>query len=114
MRLLLIPLLPFLGFLVNATVGRRWPKNITGGIATADIPAAAAGIHGLSIAVASTSADGAAIDRGAFLTFEVQPSAAAVAQAQASLNTTLLAGVAALVLAALGVIGLVLRRRARR
>ncbi|MGE3341926.1 MAG: NADH-quinone oxidoreductase subunit L [Vicinamibacterales bacterium] len=32
--LLLIPLLPFLGFLVNATVGRRWPKAITGGIAT--------------------------------------------------------------------------------
>ncbi len=32
--LLLIPLLPFLGFLVNATVGRRWPKSLTGGIAT--------------------------------------------------------------------------------
>jgi NADH-quinone oxidoreductase subunit L len=32
--LLLIPLLPFLGFLVNATIGRRWPKHLTGGIAT--------------------------------------------------------------------------------
>ncbi|MCC7008772.1 MAG: NADH-quinone oxidoreductase subunit L [Acidobacteria bacterium] len=33
--LLLIPLLPFLGFLANATVGRRAPKSLSGGIATA-------------------------------------------------------------------------------
>lgn len=33
--LLLIPLLPFLGFLINATVGRRWSKSLSGGIATA-------------------------------------------------------------------------------
>ena len=33
--LLLIPLLPFLGFLINATVGRRWSKGLSGGIATA-------------------------------------------------------------------------------
>ncbi|HUR21283.1 MAG TPA: NADH-quinone oxidoreductase subunit L, partial [Vicinamibacterales bacterium] len=33
--LLLIPLLPFVGFLINATIGRRWSKTITGGIATA-------------------------------------------------------------------------------
>ena len=33
--LLLIPLLPFLGFLINATIGRRWSKTITGGLATA-------------------------------------------------------------------------------
>ncbi|MBP6716951.1 MAG: NADH-quinone oxidoreductase subunit L, partial [Acidobacteria bacterium] len=33
--LLLIPLLPFLGFLINATIGRRWPKSLSGGIATA-------------------------------------------------------------------------------
>ena len=32
--LLLIPLLPFLGFLVNATIGRRWPKSLSGGLAT--------------------------------------------------------------------------------
>ena len=33
--LLLIPLLPFLGFVINATIGRRWSKTITGGLATA-------------------------------------------------------------------------------
>ena len=32
--LLLIPLLPLLGFLVNATVARRLPKSISGGVAT--------------------------------------------------------------------------------
>jgi len=37
--LLLILLLPFLGFLVNATVGRRWPKGVTGGLATAAMAA---------------------------------------------------------------------------
>jgi len=47
-RLLLIPLLPFLGFLVNATVGRRWPKNITGGIATAAM-AGAFGVAAVSV-----------------------------------------------------------------
>ncbi|HET7220872.1 MAG TPA: NADH-quinone oxidoreductase subunit L [Vicinamibacterales bacterium] len=31
--LLLIPLLPFVGFLVNASLGRRLPKSISGGIA---------------------------------------------------------------------------------
>jgi NADH-quinone oxidoreductase subunit L len=33
--LLLIPLLPFLGFVVNAFVGRRLPKSLSGGIACA-------------------------------------------------------------------------------
>ncbi len=47
MRLLLIPLLPFLGFLINATVGRRWPQTLTGGIATAAMAA--------SFGVAATS-----------------------------------------------------------
>ena len=47
MRLLLIPLLPFLGFLINATVGRRWPQKLTGGIATAAMAA--------SFGVAATS-----------------------------------------------------------
>jgi NADH-quinone oxidoreductase subunit L len=32
--LLLIPLIPFLGFLVNATIGRRWSKGLSGGVAT--------------------------------------------------------------------------------
>ena len=31
--LLLIPLLPFLGFVVNAALGRRLPKSVSGGIA---------------------------------------------------------------------------------
>ncbi len=35
--LLLIPLLPFLGFLINATIGRRLPKSVTGTIATGAI-----------------------------------------------------------------------------
>jgi len=47
-RLLLIPLLPFLGFLVNATVGRRWSKNITGLIATAAM-AGAFGVAAVSV-----------------------------------------------------------------
>lgn len=33
--LALIPLLPFAGFLVNATMGRRLPKAVTGGLASA-------------------------------------------------------------------------------
>jgi NADH-quinone oxidoreductase subunit L len=33
MLLLLIPLLPFVGFLVNASFGRRLPKSISGGVA---------------------------------------------------------------------------------
>jgi len=43
--LLLIPLLPFLGFVVNATIGRRWSKTLTGGVATA----AMAGAFGVSV-----------------------------------------------------------------
>jgi len=31
----LIPLVPFLGFLVNATLGRRLPKAVSGGVASA-------------------------------------------------------------------------------
>jgi NADH-quinone oxidoreductase subunit L len=31
----LIPLVPFLGFLVNATLGRRLPKTVSGGVASA-------------------------------------------------------------------------------
>ena len=38
--LALIPLLPFAGFLVNATLGRRLPKAVSGGLATAVMVAA--------------------------------------------------------------------------
>src|SRR5262245_30659119 len=31
--LLLIPLLPFAGFLINAFLGRRLPKSVSGGVA---------------------------------------------------------------------------------
>ena len=30
----LIPLFPFAGFLVNATLGKRLPKSVSGGLAT--------------------------------------------------------------------------------
>jgi NADH-quinone oxidoreductase subunit L len=40
MLLLLIPLLPFVGFLVNASLGRRLPKSISGGVACAAMLAA--------------------------------------------------------------------------
>ena len=33
--LLLIPLLPFVGFLVNASLGRRLSKAVSGGVAVA-------------------------------------------------------------------------------
>lgn len=48
--LLLIPLLPFLGFLINATIGRRWSKGLTGGLATA----AMAGAFAVSAYAVST------------------------------------------------------------
>jgi NADH-quinone oxidoreductase subunit L len=35
--LLLIPLLPFIGFVINASVGRRLPKSVSGGVACAAI-----------------------------------------------------------------------------
>src|SRR5688572_21488127 len=38
--LLLIPLLPFAGFLVNAAFGRRLPKPVSGGVACAAMIAA--------------------------------------------------------------------------
>src|SRR5215813_7293976 len=36
----LIPLLPFIGFLVNASFGRRLPKAVSGGVASAVMVAA--------------------------------------------------------------------------
>ncbi|HEY0872242.1 MAG TPA: NADH-quinone oxidoreductase subunit L [Vicinamibacterales bacterium] len=44
--LLLIPLLPFIGFVINAFVGRRLPKSISGGVACASIIAS----FGISLA----------------------------------------------------------------
>ena len=35
MLLALIPLLPFLGFLINAALGRRLPRSFSGGVACA-------------------------------------------------------------------------------
>ena len=47
--LLLIPLLPFLGFVVNAFAGRRLSKGTSGGVACAAIIAS----FGVSVAAAS-------------------------------------------------------------
>src|SRR3954468_8783476 len=46
--LLLIPLLPFLGFLINAGLGRRLPKSVSGGVACL----AMVGAFGVSVAAA--------------------------------------------------------------
>ncbi len=81
-------------------------------IARANIPASAAGAHGLSIAVRSTTVDGTPLDRAAFLAFEVQPATEAVAQAQTVFTTTVMVGGAILALAGgLGVAIMAARRR---
>ena len=61
--LLLIPLLPFLGFVVNAFFGRRLPKSMSGGMACAAIIAA----FGVSVASAWSVISGhQAIEQTAF------------------------------------------------
>jgi NADH-quinone oxidoreductase subunit L len=61
--LLLIPLLPFLGFVINAFFGRRLPKSISGGIACAAIIAS----FGVSVAAAWSVISGHhAIEQTAF------------------------------------------------
>jgi NADH-quinone oxidoreductase subunit L len=61
--LLLIPLLPFLGFVVNACFGRRLPKSMSGGLACASIIAS----FGLSVAaVSSVVSSHQAIEQTAF------------------------------------------------
>src|SRR5687768_11506404 len=61
--LLLIPLLPFLGFVVNAFFGRRLPKSLSGGIACAAI----IGAFGVSVASAWSVISGHhAIEQTAF------------------------------------------------
>ena len=56
--LLLIPLLPLVGFLVNAFFGRRLPKSISGGVACAAM-IASFGISVMSVMSVVNSADGA-------------------------------------------------------
>ena len=61
--LLLIPLLPFLGFVVNAFLGRRLPKPVSGGVACAAIIAS----FGVSVAaVWSVVSSHHAIEQTAF------------------------------------------------
>jgi NADH-quinone oxidoreductase subunit L len=55
--LLLIPLLPFLGFLVNAFLGRRLPKPVSGGVACLAIIASFA-VSAVSVMAVQSSADG--------------------------------------------------------
>jgi NADH-quinone oxidoreductase subunit L len=63
--LLLIPLLPFLGFAVNALLGRRLPKSISGGIACVAMLLA----FGVSVAAAAamTGAEGHALRQDVFM-----------------------------------------------
>jgi NADH-quinone oxidoreductase subunit L len=56
--LLLIPLLPLAGFLVNACFGRRLPKSISGGAACA-VMIASFGVSVMSVMAMMNSADGA-------------------------------------------------------
>ena len=55
--LLLIPLLPFVGFLVNASLGRRLPKSVSGGVACLAIIASFA-VSVLSVMAVQSAADG--------------------------------------------------------
>ena len=55
--LLLIPLLPFVGFLVNASLGRRLPKAVSGGVACLAIIASFA-VSVLSGMAVQSAADG--------------------------------------------------------
>src|SRR3954453_10852042 len=62
--LLLIPLLPFLGFLINAGLGRRLPKSVSGGVACL----AMVGAFGVSVAAALApgQAEGHAVQQTVF------------------------------------------------
>ena len=55
--LLLIPLLPFLGFLVDAFLGRRLPKSVSGGVACLAIIASFA-VSVLSVMAVQSAAEG--------------------------------------------------------
>ena len=55
--LLLIPLLPFLGFLVNAFLGRRLPKSVSGGVACLAIIGSFA-VSVLSVMAVQSATDG--------------------------------------------------------
>src|SRR3954453_14539934 len=56
MMLLLIPLLPLLGFLINAALGRRLPKSVSGGIACL-VMVASFGVAVMSALAASGATD---------------------------------------------------------
>ena len=64
--LALIPLLPFAGFLVNGTMGKRLPKSVSGGVA--DERAAASSVSDLGVVLFSGAGDGSA---GYMFAFEV-------------------------------------------
>jgi NADH-quinone oxidoreductase subunit L len=64
--LALIPLLPFLGFLVNASVGRRLSKAVSGGLASAVMLAAFAVAVAQVMALAGLPADGREISQTVF------------------------------------------------
>jgi NADH-quinone oxidoreductase subunit L len=64
--LALIPLLPFLGFLVNASVGRRLSKTVSGGLASAVMLAAFAVAVAQVMALAGLPADGREISQTVF------------------------------------------------
>ena len=54
----LIPLLPFLGFLVNASLGRRLTKGVSGGLACLVMLASFAVVAQQVLALAGLPADG--------------------------------------------------------
>ena len=79
--LLLIPLLPFVGFLVNAFLGKRLPKPVSGGIACLVMLASFA-VSAMSVLPASGAgtitcdrADGVHLDRLGRLPDPVHPAA---------------------------------------
>jgi NADH-quinone oxidoreductase subunit L len=64
--LLLIPLLPFLGFLVNASFGRRLSKTMSGGVAVAAMVGSFAASAAVSWTLLGMPAGGRVIDQDVF------------------------------------------------
>src|SRR6516225_2720663 len=62
--LLLIPLLPLVGFVINASLGRRLPKSVSGGLAC--LVMLAAFVVSVMAAMSAASAPGHAIQQTAF------------------------------------------------
>jgi len=78
--------------------------TVSGNQAALDVTSTAAGIYGIEINVTGQTADGFALDRAAFLTFEVQPTKAAIA-------TNQIIAVVIVVAILITVIALIRRRR---